>query len=487
MEKDTLFTRNIPASRHGEKMSNGQHHSSPGLFESISHPRYRFLFYSVMPILLALLAGLFALTACEEDQPTEPTDRAPINTDNDDTDNDDIDNDGILNLSDVDDDNDGLIEINSLDELDNIRYNLAGTNYKTSATDPGNMNGAPGSGLKGYELTRDLDFNDPTSYSSGMVNTAWTMGSGWLPIGDSSTTNDSTQFTGIFEGNGYKIANLMISNNLSYIGLFGYISTNGEVRNLGLEDARADLTDTTNDFFNVIGLLAGVSEGSIVSVHTSGRAASDTVSVSVGGLVGFNSGTITACYATGSAAGGDDGFNSVGGLVGFNGGTITACYATGPVAGSDDSDDSVGGLVGFNQEGPITACYATGSVAGGDGDNDDVGGLVGFNFEGTITACYGFGIQTGGENSGMSRSGDASDGTTVGSASAITEMNSSRNGANRWPARVWDFGTDSQVPVLKWITGYNSSGATEAERYPCDEALLPAGRECGEIIPGQER
>ena len=46
------------------------------------------------------------------------------------------------------------------------------------------MNGAPGSGLKGYELVRGLDFNDPASYASGMVNTDWTMESGWLPIGD---------------------------------------------------------------------------------------------------------------------------------------------------------------------------------------------------------------------------------------------------------------------------------------------------------------
>ena len=122
---------------------------------------------------------------------------------------------------------------------------------------------------------------------------------------------------------------------------------------------------------------------------------------------------------------------------------------------------------------------------GGGGNNDYVGGLVGEN-NGTITACYGFGMVTG-ETPGVDRSGDASDSTTVGSASALTMANSSTDLAKRWPARVWDFGTDSQVPVLKWITGYNRRGTTEAERYPCDVALLPAGRECGDIIPGQER
>ena len=500
--------------------------------KSVHHPRSRFLSYSVMPI---LLAGLFILTACEEDQPTDPTDRPPIDTE-------DTDNDGILNLSDVDDDNDGLIEINNLEDLDNIRYNLAGTSYKTSVSDAGNMNGAPGSGLKGYELVRGLDFADPTSYSNGMVNSAWTTGSGWLPIGD-----NNTQFTGILEGNGHKIINLMIRRDIFEIGLFGYIGASGQVRNLSLENGVADYTGTGNsDSENYIGILAGLSDGSIIAVHTSGIANGGEGDYdNVGGLVGFNEGTITACYATGMADGGEGDDDSIGGLVGVNNGTITACYATGMADGGDGSD-GVGGLVGFNDFGTITACYATGNANGGDGNdevgglvgqnfatitacyatgmadggdgNDNVGGLLGYNDFGTITACYatgnanggngdldrvggllgfndddgtittsyGFGTVTG-ETEGVDRSDDASDATTVTNASALTMANSSTNETNKWPARVWDFGTDSQVPVLKWITGYDSSRTTEAERYPCDVALLPEGRECGEIIRGQER
>ena len=72
----------------------------------------------------------------------------------------DIDGDMVPNLADVDDDNDGLIEIHTLEDLNNIRYNLAGTSYKASASDPGNTDGAPSAGLKGYELARNLDFDD---------------------------------------------------------------------------------------------------------------------------------------------------------------------------------------------------------------------------------------------------------------------------------------------------------------------------------------
>ena len=257
-----------------------------------------------------------------------------------------------------------------------------------------------------------------------MINTAWTTGSGWLPIGDDSTFSDSTRFTGILEGNGHKITNLMIRRDIVYIGLFGYIGTTGQVRNLSLENGVADYTGNSGSV-NFIGLLAGWSDGTIIAVHTSGIA---------------------------------------------NGG--------------DGANDFVGELVGHNFNGMITACYATGMADGGNDPSDRVGGLVGEN-SGTITACYGFGRVTGRETPGVDRSGEAS--PTVGIASALTMANSARNEANRWPAWVWDFGTESQVPVLKWITGYNSSGATEAERYLCDVALLPAGRRCGDIIPGQDR
>ena len=305
----------------------------------------------------------------------------------------DMDGDAVGDVEDIDDDNNGLIEINSLEDLNNIRYNLAGTSYKTSAIDLENTNGAPGSGLNGYELARDLDFADKTSYGSGEVNTAWTTGSGWLPIGSNSTDNDRTRFTGIFEGNGYKITNLMIRRDAEYVGLFGYIGMSGQVSNLGIEDAVADYTGNS-DSENYIGLLAGRSDGTIIAVHTSGIAdGGDGHTDNVGGLVGNNSGTITDCYATGMADGGSGGLARVGGLVGLNNyqGTITACHATGNV----DGGGSIGGLVGWN-DGTITACYATGNVDG----EVNIGGLVGRNQGGTITACHATGNVDGEVNIG---------------------------------------------------------------------------------------
>ena len=101
----------------------------------------------------------------------------------------------------VDADGDGLIEIYNLDMLNNIRYDIAGTSYKTSAGDSGNTAGnsgtrsplCVGSGLCGYELMQDLDFANPAHYESGMVNMAWrpdnpnpylAMNAGFPGIGD---------------------------------------------------------------------------------------------------------------------------------------------------------------------------------------------------------------------------------------------------------------------------------------------------------------
>ena len=59
----------------------------------------------------------------------------------------------------VDQDGNGLIEIDSLTMLHNMRHNLAGTSYKESASAPGAAYGCPAARCRGYELTRDLDFD----------------------------------------------------------------------------------------------------------------------------------------------------------------------------------------------------------------------------------------------------------------------------------------------------------------------------------------
>ena len=78
-------------------------------------------------------------------------------------------------------------------------------------------------------------------------------------------------------------------------------------------------------------------------------------------------------------------YSYVGGLVGWNTGTIEDAYATGAVTGGENS--AVGGLVGdSNYGGTIEDAYATGAVTGGAGS--EVGGLVGDDDGGTYTDDY---------------------------------------------------------------------------------------------------
>ena len=90
------------------------------------------------------------------------------------------------------------------------------------------------------------------------------------------------------------------------------------------------------------GGLVGQENGTISQSYAGGPVSGQQF---VGGLVGFNaSGTISDAYASGAVTGLTNSSN-VGGLVGFNDqGTITRTYATGAVTGTS----VVGGLIGYN-------------------------------------------------------------------------------------------------------------------------------------------
>ncbi|HRP03157.1 MAG TPA: GLUG motif-containing protein, partial [Candidatus Kapabacteria bacterium] len=105
---------------------------------------------------------------------------------------------------------------------------------------------------------------------------------GFSPIG-----NNDTSFTGSYNGQNHTISNLYIKRaSIDYIGLFGRTGSGSTVSNIGLLD-----------------------------VYVSGQ-------VYAGGLVGFNGGSVSGNYSTGSVSGNGD----VGGLVGFNGGSISDSY-----------------------------------------------------------------------------------------------------------------------------------------------------------------
>ena len=423
----------------------------------------------------------------------------------------------------ADSDEDGLIEIYSLLDLHNMRHNLEGTSYKASAASSGNSSGCPDMGCFGYELMQDLDFDVDGDGSTwqGDSDEGYRLDSrdsradyfpvdegGWLPIGD-----ERNAFAAVFDGNGNAIRNLAIRRNQTYIGLFGVVGSGAAISNLGLIDNLADYTGTSNfsiyigglagrqnggsitasyatgaaaagdGSYDRVGALVGLQDGgSITASYATGAAAGDGSYSIVGGLVGVQRGVITASYATGAVDGGAGNNDRVGGLVGWSGGTITASYATGDAAGGNGDDDTVGGLVGSQGEGgTITASYATGDAAGGNGDDDTVGGLVGSQGEGgTITASYGFGLAVMEEIKGSAGSTKP---PGVDTAAQLTADNagSSWNDAGSNTLDAWDFGTETQIPALKYAD-YDDAGAA----FDCgpNRGQFPADV-CGTLLPSQ--
>ncbi len=208
-----------------------------------------------------------------------------------------------------------------------------------------------------YALGKDID----ASATSG-----WNAGKGFLPIGDTG----APVFSGVFDGNGYVITNLIINrlSGTNYVGLFGYNS--GIIRNVGV--INGSITG-----YNDVGGLAGWNNtnGSISNSYYAGTV--NGGSTEVGGLVGCNKGSISNSYTAGTVTNSND---YVGGLVGNNyvGGTISNSYSTAAVSGN-----YAGGLVGCNIAAGISNSYSTGAVSG-----TNLGGLIALYSSGAITNSY---------------------------------------------------------------------------------------------------
>ena len=245
-------------------------------------------------------------------------------------------------------------------------------------------------------------------------------GKDWAPVGDNSTGDDSSRFSGSLNGKGYVIFNLTV-NTEDYGGFLGYTNSNADIRNVSLKDLRivsdqyvgglagwnggtisnSYATGVVIGTGNTVGGLVGQNDGGMISnsygMISNSYAAGTVIGTgnTIGGLVGQSSnGSISNSYATGTVSGIGTSSNDVGGLVGnFANGSISDSYATGAVTGTEDN---VGGLVGnfASGTGNISSSYATGAVDGGN----NVGGLVGNFASGSISSSYATGAVTGTED-----------------------------------------------------------------------------------------
>jgi hypothetical protein len=109
------------------------------------------------------------------------------------------------------------------------------------------------------------------------------------------------------------------------------------------------------------GGLVGESDGPVDRCYSLGSVHGNSY---VGGLIGYSTRTVNECFSHASVdglanVGGLMGYN-------FLYGSVTRCYSEGPVCSNlpqDATTDRCGGLIGFNN-GSVSECYSTGSVGG---------------------------------------------------------------------------------------------------------------------------
>mgnify|MGYP001110347568 CR=1 FL=1 len=196
------------------------------------------------------------------------------------------------------------------------------------------------------------------------------------------SATEANAFGGTFDGQGYQIKNLKISNtSVDRLGLFGSV-TGGIIKNLGVSSATVEGRQQT-------GILVGQANNMTVKNCWSSGSVSGNGSF-IGGLVGnMNSSTVTGSYSTATVSGSAMGKGGLIGQVGFNG-NVSNCYAVSSVTGGSLN----GILIGSSSGGVVDNCYAVGS-------GTLLGGQPYWSSAGSVfTNCVYTGSGTGGESSG---------------------------------------------------------------------------------------
>ena len=297
---------------------------------------------------------------------------------------------------DYDTDNNNLIEIDSLVKLNAIRWDGDGdgsstdAGYATAYPSPA-TNAGCSTTCAGYELTTDLDF-DTGVKGDRTDDTYYNSGAGWLPIASYSAT---------LEGHQNTLKNLHINRTYTVTGtragLFATLAAGSVVSDLYLTAVNVSATSThsTSGASVFVAGMAGWNQGTVTDSYVTGTitgsySGTGSGTVLVSGFGSMNAGTVRKSYssATVLSTNTSSGTAGAGGLVATNVGTIQASYATGDVTvrGNSTIAALAGGLVSWNA-GTITAAYATGDVSITDSASAKAGGLTG-EHTGTITAAW---------------------------------------------------------------------------------------------------
>ena len=387
----------------------------------------------------------------------------------------------LMVTQDVDEDDDRLIELATAAMVGHTRNDLAGTSYDTTtAAGGGSTTGCSGV-CAGYELTGDV-----------------ALSGNWTPIG-----TDANKFSTTFEGNGHSITGMNMNfaststSMINGMGFFGVISDASVVRNLFVSGSIDDARGTSFVANGIHGGLAAVNEGTILNSGANVVIEAGLGADMVGGLVGTNEGLIANSFAIGNVDGEGSPSDAAGGLVGINDGSTTAevgrirsSYATNRVIGEINFRGRlVGQLRTRNTSSTIT--YISNSFAGRPPAStlSDDGTVVFFSY----ISGGGPARVTDAVNSYFYT--DDTSTATTGSRRALSQLQMPTTASDiysAWSTNNWDFGTGTQLPLLKYAEHTETSnGSSDSIGIDCTPSAQAASRDeadpplCQAIQTGQ--
>ena len=264
----------------------------------------------------------------------------------------------------------------------------------------------------------------------------------WEAIHYYSGGSNSEPFLGTFDGGGHT---------LTFNGVKGIRTVFGKISN------------TSYYFFSLFAYIQG-GEVEVRRLRVDGEITVDGTDESVyyyvGGICGYNEGTITDCISnvTVTATGKMDALEA-GGIVGYNGWNIYNCYATGEIESTATTQFvDLGGIAGVNNNYIANSAALNSNISGEDGQtNTYIHRITGTN-GGTIVSSYASAALTASGEKGP----DKPDGADCDAKPAASWWMGQGRWANSYitPAgntyslTPWDFTTtwevtDGHLPVLR--------------------------------------
>ncbi len=158
-------------------------------------------------------------------------------------------------------------------------------------------------------LVNNIVVNENLVSNTGVLNSN-NIKISWTPIG-----NGTHKYNGIFDGHGHTISGLHFNSNVYYAGVFGYTDSKAVIKEVGLTDSYIKA-----DWY--VGAICGDNYGTITNCYSISSVIKGNVGAAGISAANESGAAITNCYSTAAMYG----EIYVGGICGYNPGTISNCY-----------------------------------------------------------------------------------------------------------------------------------------------------------------